>query len=345
MIFDGFNGGTVEVTDSAIVIRRRGIGSLLTQGLKGEKRIPFASITSVQFKEPGLTTGYIQFGVMGGLEGRGGVFNATTDENTVLFTSKALDSFLELREIVEARIGQPSQGAAMPQGVNFSLTEELGRLADLRDRGILSEDEFMREKDRLLNDRAPSPRSPKSEIPNDGFKQSETPAQVSKSKSGSGRKIGIGCLVILAILVGLAMLGSTVGPEGGSTATKASALDASDIPSDGAASDDEIAGLTSAQRNAVRSAERYLDISGFSRKGLISQLSSEAGDGYSVADATAAVDRMAIDWNENAARSAKQYLDMSGFSCDGLIEQLSSSAGDGYTTEQAAFGARKAGAC
>ena len=103
--------------------------------------------------------------------------------------------------------------------------------------------------------------------------------------------------------------------------------------------------LTSSQKNAVRSAEQYLSISGFSRKGLIQQLSSDAGDGYSVSDASAAVDSLTVDWNENAARSARQYLSLSGFSCKGLIQQLSSSAGDKYTLEQATYGARQAGAC
>lgn len=94
-----------------------------------------------------------------------------------------------------------------------------------------------------------------------------------------------------------------------------------------------------------RSAKNYLDMSGFSRAGLIQQLSSDAGDGYSVSDATIAVDSLTVDWNENAVRSAKQYLEMSGFSCKGLIQQLSSSAGEKYTVSQATYGARQAGAC
>lgn len=103
--------------------------------------------------------------------------------------------------------------------------------------------------------------------------------------------------------------------------------------------------LTGPQSNAVRSAKQYLSFSGFSRNGLIQQLSSDAGDGYKVADATAAVDSLNIDWNKQAAKSAKQYLSLSGFSCKGLIDQLSSSAGDGYTKNQAAYGAQQAGAC
>lgn len=103
--------------------------------------------------------------------------------------------------------------------------------------------------------------------------------------------------------------------------------------------------LTGPQKNAVRSAKQYLDFAGFSRSGLIQQLSSDAGDGYKVADATVAVDSLNVDWNKQAERSAKQYLDMMGFSCKGLIQQLSSSAGDRYTKEQATHGARAAGAC
>jgi hypothetical protein len=104
-------------------------------------------------------------------------------------------------------------------------------------------------------------------------------------------------------------------------------------------------GLTAAQDNAVKSAKEYLHTSGFSRSGLIRQLSSEFGDGYDVADATAAVDSLDVDWNEQAARSAKEYLNMSGFSCKGLIHQLSSNHGDGYTIDQATYGAQQAGAC
>lgn len=118
-----------------------------------------------------------------------------------------------------------------------------------------------------------------------------------------------------------------------------------DMPGAQVAAVDEAPGLTGPQRNAVRSARQYLSISGFSRDGLIDQLSSSAGDGYEVADATAAVDSLNVDWNENAATSAEQYLSISGFSCSGLVEQLSSRAGDKYTESQARYGAEKAGAC
>ncbi|WP_336152219.1 Ltp family lipoprotein [Acinetobacter sp. 99] len=108
---------------------------------------------------------------------------------------------------------------------------------------------------------------------------------------------------------------------------------------------EESISLSGPQYHAARSAKQYLSMTGFSHKGLIQQLSSDYGDGYSISDATAAVNSLNVDWNEQATRSARQYLEMTGFSCKGLIEQLSSSAGDGYTVSQATYGAQQVGAC
>lgn len=96
-------------------------------------------------------------------------------------------------------------------------------------------------------------------------------------------------------------------------------------------------GATAGQRNAVRSAQSYLDFSSFSRQGLIDQLEYE---GYSTEDATFAVDYVSPDWNEQAAKSAQSYLDFSPFSRQGLIEQL---IYEGFTDAQAVYGVDQAG--
>jgi hypothetical protein len=96
---------------------------------------------------------------------------------------------------------------------------------------------------------------------------------------------------------------------------------------------------------AVESAESYLDLTGFSRQGLIDQLSSEYGAQFTLDEATGAVDSIEVDWNEEAVEAAESYLELSGFSCQGLIDQLSSEYGSQFTVEQATFGATQAGAC
>lgn len=95
--------------------------------------------------------------------------------------------------------------------------------------------------------------------------------------------------------------------------------------------------LTTAQQNAAKSAQQYLGLSGFSRKGLIGQLKF---DGYSEADATVAIDSLGVDWMLQATRSAKAYVDLTSFSRKGLISQLEF---DGYTSAQAAHGADSVG--
>ena len=101
--------------------------------------------------------------------------------------------------------------------------------------------------------------------------------------------------------------------------------------------------LTASQEQAVGAAEQYLDLTAFSRKGLIKQLSSEYGEGFSVKDATFAVDYLKVDWNAQAAAKAKEYLSMQHFSRKGLIQQLESAYGEQFTHKQAVYGVTKAG--
>lgn len=69
---------------------------------------------------------------------------------------------------------------------------------------------------------------------------------------------------------------------------------------------------TIGQREALQSAQSYLDMGGFSRAGLIHQLTSSYGEGFSQADAIWAVDHSHANWNAEAVQSAKSYLAMGG---------------------------------
>ena len=77
--------------------------------------------------------------------------------------------------------------------------------------------------------------------------------------------------------------------------------------------------MTTAQRNALKSANNYLDLQAFSYNGLVEQLEYEK---YSHEDAVYAADNCGADWNEQAAKKAKSYMEFSSFSKDRLIEQL-----------------------
>lgn len=100
---------------------------------------------------------------------------------------------------------------------------------------------------------------------------------------------------------------------------------------------EETASGSVSQQNALDQAESYLDVSAFSRTGLIEQLEFE---GFSNADATNAADSVTVDWNEQAAKMADDYLDFTSFSRSELIEQL---VFEGFSQAEAEYGVNQTG--
>lgn len=96
-------------------------------------------------------------------------------------------------------------------------------------------------------------------------------------------------------------------------------------------------GESTAQVNAREKASDYLQLSAFSRTGLIKQLQFE---GFSQAHATYGVDKQNVNWNKQAEKKAQDYLDLSSFSRSGLIKQLEF---EGFTPAQARHGVSAVG--
>jgi hypothetical protein len=102
--------------------------------------------------------------------------------------------------------------------------------------------------------------------------------------------------------------------------------------------------MSMAEQQAVESAKGYLAMGqGFSKAGLLNQLTSSAGEGFAVADANFAIRYLHPNWNAQAVESAKGYLAMGGFSRASLIQQLTSSSGEGFTKAQAEYAVAKVG--
>lgn len=145
LVVRGLNG-QVELTDTVLRIKREGAIAFLSQGFKGEKEILVSHISSVQFKKcNALMNGYIQFAFVGGQEAKRGIFQGTMDENTVMFRESQQADFEALREELNKRMK-----AANKETGAFSPMEEIEKLATLRDKGIVSEEEFQQKKTQLL---------------------------------------------------------------------------------------------------------------------------------------------------------------------------------------------------
>ena len=103
--------------------------------------------------------------------------------------------------------------------------------------------------------------------------------------------------------------------------------------------------FTAAEQQVIDSAKGYLsDGEGFSKAGLLQQLTSSYGDGYSRKLALFALRHIRVNWYHQALLAARNYLsDGEGFSYSGLVQQLSSAYGDQFTYAQAVYAAHKAG--
>lgn len=145
MIFEG-QGGQIELGAAGLTIRRKGALATMIHGRKGEKFIPYSSITAVQFKKARFSAGYIQFSIGGGSESTGGVYDALSDENSLTFLAEGNEEFARLREIVQERMVASRAPADRP----VSPVELILQLGGLRDAGLLTDTEFERKKAELL---------------------------------------------------------------------------------------------------------------------------------------------------------------------------------------------------
>lgn len=143
-------GGTMKFNGREVIISRKGGLSLLIHGLAGEKAIAISGIQAVQLRPARFgVRGYLQLTVMGGAESRGGAIAAAADENSVLFDVKDQPAFEALGEAIRTAIHEARQPVSVTAAAP-SEADELEKLAGLRDRGILTPEEFEAKKAKIL---------------------------------------------------------------------------------------------------------------------------------------------------------------------------------------------------
>ena len=135
-------------------IQHAGALSRLTVG-KGAKRIPIHSITAMHLKPAGaMVSGYLQFTMGGAVEKRAQFgrqsFDAAGDENSILFTKAEQPFFERFRDEVERAIAQQRRPTVAAAPAADPLAQLKG-LADLRDAGVLCEEEFQAKKAEILS--------------------------------------------------------------------------------------------------------------------------------------------------------------------------------------------------
>jgi hypothetical protein len=145
--------GTIHFDGQTVTIERTGFNARVFVG-GGEKRIPTASITAVQWKKAGLTAGFIQFTVPGGNEVRSRSGrqsrDALHDENSVTFHARQMPAFEPIRAAIEQAITARHNAPQAAPAAATSIGDELAKLATLRQQGIITDADFEAGKARIL---------------------------------------------------------------------------------------------------------------------------------------------------------------------------------------------------
>ena len=145
---DGVNANLLLLEDR-VRIHRREEKTFLNQGFKGQKDILFSQISSVHLKKATtLGNGYIHFSLLGRDESRGP--DPTRDENTVLFGGAHQPDFDKIKAAIETKMAAARATVTMPRLSTMSYIEELEQLAVLRNKGVITEEEFAAKKRQIL---------------------------------------------------------------------------------------------------------------------------------------------------------------------------------------------------
>lgn len=147
---DGGVGDILLVYEDRIVIQHKGVLNAFAMGLKGDKTLYYSDITSVQYKKPGWTAGYVQFSLPGGRENTGGVFGATQDENTITINAKVANLAEEIVDFINKKLREIKTGNQNRMQQPLSPAEELKKFKELLDMGVISQEEFDAKKKQIL---------------------------------------------------------------------------------------------------------------------------------------------------------------------------------------------------
>ena len=123
---DSARRGSLIATDRRLVFYAKKIGG------HDLESFPYENISSIESGKNMLTGGHVSFFASG---------------NSVKMTSIKADAMEPFVAYVRSRMGKPS---STPAANGASLADELKKLADLRDAGVLSPDEFATQKAKLL---------------------------------------------------------------------------------------------------------------------------------------------------------------------------------------------------
>ena len=151
---EGVRGRHIDIFENKCIIKTRPtFGSFLAQNMTdGEKTIYYKDCVGVQFKKSSFTIGYLQFETASGQmnNGNSNFFgeNSFTFDTTVISNEKMEEVANYVKKKIDEIKTQGDRPATVVQQV--SAADELKKMKELLDMGIITEEEFNAKKKQLL---------------------------------------------------------------------------------------------------------------------------------------------------------------------------------------------------
>lgn len=151
---DGVRGRHIDIYPNKCTIKTKvTVGSIIaSNATDGEKTIYYKDCVGVQFKPSGFSIGYLQFETASGMmNNKGSNFfgeNSFTFDTTVISNEK----MKEVANYVRKRIDEIKTATDVPTTIinSVSPAEELKKMKELLDMGIITQEEFDLKKKQLL---------------------------------------------------------------------------------------------------------------------------------------------------------------------------------------------------
>ena len=158
--FKGQNG-KIMVFDDHIAISRATFGGFISQGgYSGDRKFFYKDISSFEYKKPTfLANGYFKIIIPGTRDtnAKVGILGSSSesmkDPNTVVlraFTSKVGEETDKIYKIIMDKLSEAKKDKSGTTHTATSKMDELKKLGELKASGILTEEEFQKEKEKLL---------------------------------------------------------------------------------------------------------------------------------------------------------------------------------------------------
>jgi hypothetical protein len=148
---DGYSGSIELYQNKIKIVHLNGIKNVMFRGNFPPQDVFIRNISGMLLKPAGLQMGFLHFSFGGSREVVGNQMVALKDKNSIVFNKKQEPEFVKLKVKLEELMEAAHETPAVPVMISqLSPSDEILKFAELKNKGIITEEEFQAKKKQLL---------------------------------------------------------------------------------------------------------------------------------------------------------------------------------------------------